>query len=78
MSLPSLAQSIPAHALPGRTSNLPILKAAGERPVLDEGTETGPPAAATERAETAFEFIGITLILVIVIAAAWIMIRHRR
>jgi hypothetical protein len=60
-----------------RYPGLPVLKAAGERPILEEGTETGPPAAATDRAEAIFETMGIALVLLIVLAAAWILIRKQ-
>jgi hypothetical protein len=60
-----------------RNPGLPVLKAAGERPILEEGTETGPPAAATHRAEAIFETMGIALVLLIVLAAAWILIRKQ-
>ncbi|WP_445501955.1 hypothetical protein [Microvirga sp. G4-2] len=49
----------------------------GQRPALDEGTEISPPPAATERAETVFETMGLILVLLIVLAAAWILIRNR-
>ena len=56
---------------------LPMIKALGQRPGLDEGAELGPPPAATNRAETAFEAMGIFLVLLIGCAAAWILIRQR-
>ena len=53
------------------------LKALGQRPALDEGAETGPPPAALGRAQTVFEVTGIALLLLIALAAAWILIRKR-
>jgi len=66
-----------APALPEKPSNLPILKVLGQRPALDDGAETGPPPAAANRAETVFETTGMVLVLLIVVSAAWILIRRR-
>lgn len=54
------------------------IPAAGARPFLDDtGSETGPPPAATARAEALFETIGTGLVLLIVLSALWILIRGR-
>ncbi|HZH09497.1 MAG TPA: hypothetical protein VEZ24_03945 [Microvirga sp.] len=52
-------------------------KALGQRPVLDEGTELGPPPAAQDRAQAVFETTGIILILVIILGGVWLLIRRR-
>jgi hypothetical protein len=67
----------PGPAFPDGPSGLRTAKALAQRPPLDEGTETGPPAAAADRAELVFETTGIVLILLIVLAAVWILIRKR-
>ncbi|WP_243369344.1 hypothetical protein [Microvirga solisilvae] len=66
-------------ALPdsGRDSDPPPLRAMGERSPFGEEAETRPTPAATDRAETVFETTGIVLILLIALAAAWILIRQR-
>lgn len=56
---------------------LPPPTALGRRPLMDEGTEVGPPPAAEARAETTFEVTGLILILLLVVAAAWILVRKR-
>lgn len=66
-----------ALTFPKGDSDLRIIKVLGQRPALDEGTEISPPPAATERAETVFETMGLILVLLIVLAAAWILIRNR-
>jgi hypothetical protein len=53
------------------------LKALGQRPILDETTEVGPPPAAMDRAQAIFEVVGSGLILLIVLSCAWILIRKR-
>ncbi|KLK94026.1 hypothetical protein AA309_06095 [Microvirga vignae] len=70
--------SIPsAPAFPKGDSDLRIIRVLGQRPALAEGAEMGPPPAATERAETVFETMGLILVLLIVLAAVWILIRKR-
>ncbi|PVE24993.1 hypothetical protein DC522_07170 [Microvirga sp. KLBC 81] len=66
-----------APAFPKGDSNLRVIKVLGQRPALAEGTEIGPPPAATERAEMVFETMGLVLVLLIVLAAVWILIRKR-
>ncbi|WP_414472447.1 hypothetical protein [Microvirga sp. M2] len=56
---------------------MPVLNALGRRPILDQGADLGPPPAAEQRAETVFETTGIILVLLIVLGAAWILIRGR-
>ncbi|MEZ0172559.1 hypothetical protein [Microvirga sp. TS319] len=75
---------MPPHVLaPGVLSflpagrDVPVFKALGRRPILDQGADLGPPPAAEQRAETVFETTGIILVLLIVLGAAWILIRRR-
>ena len=49
---------------------------AGSPPGSEGGTDAQPPGEA--RMEALFETVGIGLMLVIVAAAAWILIRQRR
>jgi len=64
-------------SVPGRFSDVPVLKALGRRPDLNQGADMGPPPAAEQRAQTVFETTGMFLVLMIVLAAAWILIRNR-
>ena len=66
-----------ASTFPKGDSDLRIIKMLGQSPVLGEGKEISPPPAATERAETVFETMGLILVLLIVLATAWILIRNR-
>lgn len=72
-----MPSSLSAPTFPKGDSDLRIIKVLGQRPALDEGTEIAPPPAATERAETVFETMGLILVLLIVLAAAWILIRKQ-
>lgn len=74
-----LVHGVRPHAppLPGADSRPLILKAAGGRPILEEGGDTGPPPAGAARAEMIFEVMGTGLIGLIVLAALWILIRKR-
>ena len=62
---------------PDRSWGVPVLKALGRRPDLDEGADMGLPPAAEQRAQTVFETAGIILVLLIALAGAWILIRRR-
>lgn len=56
-----------------------VIEVAGVRPVWEEpGGESGPPPAASARAEAVFEAIGTFLMALIVLTAIWILIRSRR
>ena len=71
----------PGHALPDllilRPESSPVLTAsAGSQPGSESSTDAPPPGEA--RMEALFESIGIGLMLVIAVAAAWILIRQRR
>lgn len=74
-----LAPGVPssAPAVLDGPSGVPILRALGRRPLLDEETGLGPPPAAEHRAQVVFEVTGIVLLLLIAGAAAWILIRKR-
>jgi hypothetical protein len=64
-------------SVPDRSWGVPVLKALGRRPDLDEGTDMGLPPAAEQRAQTVFETVGIILVLLIALASVWILIRRR-
>jgi len=59
------------------SAGLSVPKALGRQPPLEEGAETRPPPAAVSRAETVFETTGLILVLLIVLAALWILVRKR-
>jgi hypothetical protein len=67
----------PTPAFQDWDSSLPVPNALGQRPALDEGTESGPPPAAIERAQTVFETTGMVLVILIVVSAVWILVRNR-
>jgi hypothetical protein len=64
-----------ASSLSGKGIHPPVMQAAGAQPFIED---SGPPPAATDRAERAFELIGIALMLVILVSAILILIRQRR
>ncbi|MCG7392975.1 hypothetical protein MHY87_08675 [Microvirga sp. ACRRW] len=74
---PLLPGVLQPPALPEWGSPLPVQQALGERSILEEDTSTRPHPAATERAEKIFEITGLFLILVIALAAAWVLIKGR-
>lgn len=53
------------------------IRAAGTSAIFGESEESGPPPAATERAQTAFESMGLILLGLMALLAAWILIRGR-
>lgn len=53
----------------------PVLTGSAGTPPGSESTDAPPPGEA--RMEALFESVGIGLMLVIVVAAAWILIRQR-
>ncbi len=56
----------------------PVIRVLGRPPIIEgEDGEPGPPPAAEERAQRAFEGMGTILLLLIVLTAAWILIRRR-
>jgi hypothetical protein len=57
--------------------DVPLPKALGRRPIIGEGTEASLAPAAEARARTVFEVTGFILILLMALAAAWILIRKR-
>ncbi len=72
---------VPDFALPDllilRPESSPVrVGSAGSPPGSEGGTDAPPPGEA--RMEALFETVGIGLMLVIVVAAAWILIRQRR
>ncbi|RDI62398.1 hypothetical protein [Microvirga subterranea] len=71
----------PDHALPDLLILWPEISpvltgSAGSPPGSEGGTDAPPPGEA--RMEALFETVGIGLMLVIAVAAAWILIRQRR
>ncbi|QFU14855.1 hypothetical protein [Microvirga thermotolerans] len=73
---PAIPVPFPARLLPeGPWRFAP--SAAGSRSVLDRAGDAPPPPAAAERAQTAFEAVGLFLLVLIGLAAVWIMVRGR-
>lgn len=71
----------PGHVLPDllilRPESSPVLTASAGSPPGSEGSTDAPPPGEA-RMEALFESVGVGLMLVIVVAAAWILIRQRR
>lgn len=74
---PDILANVLAPGVLPSVPDVPVPRALGRRPILDEGAEMGPPPAAEQRAQAVFETTGMFLVLVIVLAAAWILIRNR-
>jgi hypothetical protein len=69
---------LPELLIPSPEGSLLRADSAGTPPGSEGGRGINAPPPGEARMEALFEAVGMGLMLAIVVAAAWILIRHRR